>query len=79
MGDLMAGDVMLVQKIALETDERAALAVAVKYQRVRSEIRLRAHASRGLERQPYKLEAKGSDQPARSGPSGAATGRYAGS
>ncbi len=30
-GDLVPGDVMLAQKIALETDERAALAVAVRY------------------------------------------------
>lgn len=30
-GSLVAGDVMLAQKIALETDERAALAVAVRY------------------------------------------------
>jgi hypothetical protein len=31
MTDLVAGDVMLVQKIALETDERGALAVANKF------------------------------------------------
>jgi hypothetical protein len=30
-GNLVAGDVMLAQKIALETDERGALAVANKY------------------------------------------------
>jgi hypothetical protein len=30
-GYLVAGDVMLVQKIALETDERGALAVANKF------------------------------------------------
>jgi hypothetical protein len=31
VGDLVAGDVMLAQKIALETNERAALAVARKF------------------------------------------------
>jgi hypothetical protein len=31
VGDLVAGDVMLAQKIALETDERTAMAVAVKH------------------------------------------------
>jgi hypothetical protein len=31
MGDLVPGDVMLAQKIALETNERAALAVANKF------------------------------------------------
>jgi hypothetical protein len=30
-GDLVSGDVMLAQKIALETDERAALAIAISY------------------------------------------------
>jgi hypothetical protein len=30
-GDLVAGDVMLAQKIALETNEHAALAVAIRY------------------------------------------------
>jgi hypothetical protein len=30
-GNLVPGDVMLAQKIALETDERAAIDVAVKY------------------------------------------------
>jgi hypothetical protein len=35
MGNLVAGDVMLAQKIALETDERAAIAVAVKYATLR--------------------------------------------
>jgi hypothetical protein len=30
-GDLVPGDVMLAQKIAIENDERAALAVAVRY------------------------------------------------
>jgi len=30
-GDLVPGDVMLAQKIALETNERAALAIAVSY------------------------------------------------
>ncbi len=30
-GDLVVGDVMLAQKIALETDERAAIAVAIRY------------------------------------------------
>jgi hypothetical protein len=34
VGDLVAGDVMLAQKIALETNEREALAVAVKYARL---------------------------------------------
>jgi hypothetical protein len=31
MGDLVPGDVMLAQKIALETDELAALAVAKRF------------------------------------------------
>jgi hypothetical protein len=31
IGDLVAGDVMLAQKVALETNERAALAVAWKF------------------------------------------------
>jgi hypothetical protein len=35
VGDLVAGDVMLAQKIALETDENAAIAVAVKYATLR--------------------------------------------
>ena len=34
-GDLVAGDVMLAQKIALENDERAAMAVAVKFAALR--------------------------------------------
>jgi hypothetical protein len=35
-GDLVAGDVMLAQKIALETNERAAIAVAVKHAALRT-------------------------------------------
>jgi hypothetical protein len=35
-GDLVPGDVMLAQKIALETNERAALAVAIRYTMVRN-------------------------------------------
>jgi hypothetical protein len=35
-GNLVAGDVMLAQKIALETNERAAIAVAVKYATIRT-------------------------------------------
>jgi hypothetical protein len=34
-GDLVAGDVMLAQKIALENDERAAMSVAVRYAALR--------------------------------------------
>jgi hypothetical protein len=34
-GNLVAGDVMLAQKIALETDERAAIAVAVRFATLR--------------------------------------------
>lgn len=34
-GDLVAGDVMLAQKIALETDESHALSVAIKYAALR--------------------------------------------
>ena len=34
-GDLVAGDVMLAQKIALETNERAAIAIAVKHMALR--------------------------------------------
>ena len=40
VGDLVAGDVMLAQKIALETDERAAMAVAVKYAALRVRRRI---------------------------------------
>ena len=35
-GDLVAGDVMLAQKIAIETDEKAALAVAIRYATLRN-------------------------------------------
>jgi hypothetical protein len=35
VGDLVAGDVMLAQKIALENDERAAMSVAVGYASLR--------------------------------------------
>jgi hypothetical protein len=35
-GDLVAGDVMLAQKIALETNEHAAIAVAIKYATLRA-------------------------------------------
>ena len=35
-GDLVAGDIMLAQKITLETDERAALAVAIRYETLRN-------------------------------------------
>jgi hypothetical protein len=31
VGDLVAGDVMLAQKVALENDERAAMSIAVKF------------------------------------------------
>ena len=41
-GDLVPGDVMLAQKIALETDERAALAVAVRYSTLRTRLGSRA-------------------------------------
>jgi hypothetical protein len=34
-GNLVAGDVMLAQKIALETDERAAIAIAVRFATLR--------------------------------------------
>jgi hypothetical protein len=34
-GDLVAGDVMLAQKIAIETNEKAALAVAIRYATLR--------------------------------------------
>jgi hypothetical protein len=37
-GDLVAGDVMLAQKVALETDESATLSVAIRYARVRSPV-----------------------------------------
>ena len=46
VGDLVAGDVMLAQKIALESDERAAMSVAVKYATLR--IRRGARAELGL-------------------------------
>jgi len=36
VGDLVAGDVMLAQKIALETNERAAIAVAIRYETLRT-------------------------------------------
>jgi hypothetical protein len=42
VGDLVAGDVMLAQKIALETNERAALAVAVRYLTLRTSLGSRA-------------------------------------
>jgi hypothetical protein len=35
VGNLVAGDVMLAQKIAIERDERAAIAVAVKFETLR--------------------------------------------
>jgi hypothetical protein len=35
VGDLVAGDVMLAQKIALENDERAAMSIAVKFAALR--------------------------------------------
>jgi hypothetical protein len=35
MGNLVVGDVMLAQKIALETNEQAAIAIAVKYASLR--------------------------------------------
>jgi hypothetical protein len=38
-GDLVAGDVMLAQKIALETNERAALTVAIRYAPLRHRSR----------------------------------------
>jgi hypothetical protein len=41
-GDLVPGDVMLAQKIALETNERAALAVAVRYSTFRTRLGSRA-------------------------------------
>lgn len=41
-GDLVPGDVMLAQKIALENDERAALAVAIRYTMVRNCLVTRA-------------------------------------
>jgi hypothetical protein len=43
VGDLVAGDVMLAQKVALETNERAAMSVAVRYAalRVRRTTRVR--------------------------------------
>jgi hypothetical protein len=41
-GDLVPGDVMLAQKIALETNERAALAVAVRYSTLRTRLGSRA-------------------------------------
>jgi hypothetical protein len=37
-GELVAGDVMLAQKIALETDERATLSVAIRYPGARSRM-----------------------------------------
>ena len=36
VGDLVAGDVMLAQKIALKTNERAAIAVAIRYETLRT-------------------------------------------
>jgi hypothetical protein len=36
VGDLVAGDVMLAQKIALETNEREAIGVAVRYATLRT-------------------------------------------
>jgi hypothetical protein len=41
-GDLVPGDVMLAQKIALETNERAALAIAVRYATFRTRLGLHA-------------------------------------
>ena len=41
-GDLVAGDVMLAQKIALETNERAAIAIAIKYATLRTRRLTRA-------------------------------------
>jgi hypothetical protein len=41
-GDLVPGDVMLAQKIALETNERPALAVAVRYSTLRTRLGSRA-------------------------------------
>lgn len=41
-GDLVIGDVMLAQKIALETDEDAALAVAIQYTTLRRRLITRA-------------------------------------
>ena len=41
-GDLVPGDVMLAQKIALEMNERAALAVAVRYSTLRTRLGSRA-------------------------------------
>jgi hypothetical protein len=38
----VAGDVMLAQKIALETNERAAIAVAIKYATLRARRLTRA-------------------------------------
>jgi hypothetical protein len=48
VGDLVAGDVMLAQKIALETNERAAMAVAIKYMRIRRVARPLASGSEGV-------------------------------
>jgi hypothetical protein len=42
VGDLVPGDVMLAQKITLETNERAALAVAVRSSTFRTRLRSRA-------------------------------------
>jgi hypothetical protein len=41
-GDLVPGDVMLAQKIALENNERAALAVAIRYTMIRNCLVTRA-------------------------------------
>jgi hypothetical protein len=41
-GNLVAGDVMLAQKIALETDERSALAIAVRHATLRNDLILRS-------------------------------------
>ena len=46
VGDLVAGDVMLAQKIALETNEREAIGVAVKYATLR--VRRGARAELGV-------------------------------
>jgi hypothetical protein len=42
VGDLVAGDVMLAQKIALENDERAAMSIAVRFAALRVPQRTRA-------------------------------------
>jgi hypothetical protein len=49
-GDLVAGDVMLAQKIALETNERAALAVANKFP---AHVPRRTCAEAGFPRRAY--------------------------